>query len=402
MNLLALANFICGKVSQSAAEDVLACKGFLQRRFEMLWQDQLWKESLVQYTQTISKTGYTPTSTWLPTKQVLLLPPNIERVLAMRTGDRHLNVQSQPHYFRMDFDAFQQSGAPVEFVNLPRAVWEFDTAQSLYLLTSAADAEAKLAVDLLAADGATINRVQVQGGATGNVALGASDLVANLLKGQTQGDVTLSVGTTATLHNGAPYIVIFYLYKAGVAVGTQLVTGNSTVQINLSGPQADSISPRIGVAATAIPGGAGFIGLIDYAWPSAAFSFSSSQAGAVLVLAAAATAAPQRCRIKLIGVPDDGTVLRILGKSAAPAFSNDNDEPGLSGVANCLIAFAQADMLQRERQYSKAQALQQEAQALLDQFKRQEVVQQAHHQRIIPEDGYGNPYDMWAHPPLTF
>jgi hypothetical protein len=424
MNLLALANFICGKVSQSAAEDVTACKGFLQRRFEMLWQDQLWKESIVQYTQTISSQNYTPLSTWLPVKQVLLLPPTIERVLALRTGDRHLNVQVQPHYFRMDFDQFNQKGAVCEFLNLPKAVWEFDTAQNLWLLTDAAeDITATLTIDLLAADGATVNRVQAQTGVSEMVNVGESDLVGALLKPETHAAVSLgygslSVQSTRTIVRNSipaeevsPNAFLYLINGAGVLVSTLIIPTGESVAVDLAALGATHITEQIDPPIlTAIPGGTAFLGVIDFvslADDPAKFVFTASspsdtRPSTLLTVAAADTIAAKRCRIKLIGVPDDGTVLRVLGKAAAPTFSNDNDEPGLSGVQNCLIAFVQADMLQRERQYSKAQALQLEGQALLDQFKRQEVVQQAHHQRIIPEDGYGNPYDLWSHPPLSY
>jgi len=319
MTLSEQAAFICEKVSQSEAEDLAACKGFLRRRFEMLWHDQLWKDAVVEYQQTLSSTGYDATATWLPTKQVLLLPHAIARVLAVRTGERQLRVQSPQFYYRIDFNAFSQTGAAVEWMHQAACAWELDTSRLITISGQEADAGAVVTTRLATDDG--------------------------------------EVTTTSW------------------ALPQGLGTGPSSV-----------------------------IGRID-AFTKAATSAAVSMADAsdtFLALSASATSAPRRCRIRLIGTPADGTVLRVLAKANPPAFTNDNDEPALAGVENCLLAFAQADMLQRERQYGKAQLCQQEGQALLDQLKREEVVQQAHNQRIIPEDGYGDPYDLWGHSPLTF
>jgi hypothetical protein len=138
----------------------------------------------------------------------------------------------------------------------------------------------------------------------------------------------------------------------------------------------------------AIPGGTNFRGTISIT-SSNDYVFESSDVD-VISLQAADTAAKLRQRIRLIQIPDASMTLRVLGKRTAPSFSNDLDVPALSGVENCLLAFAQGDMLQRERHYAKANALYQEAQILLGQLKEQEVVQQAHNMRIIPEGGYGD------------
>ena len=111
-------------------------------------------------------------------------------------------------------------------------------------------------------------------------------------------------------------------------------------------------------------------------------------------MAAAATNAARRQRLRLIEIPTAEVVLRVLGKRSVPTFSSDNDAPGLSGLTNCLIAFAQGDMLQRERQYAKAQALFGEGTLLLDQLKRQETVQMAHTQQIVPATGYADDCDL--------
>lgn len=112
-----------------------------------------------------------------------------------------------------------------------------------------------------------------------------------------------------------------------------------------------------------------------------------------LTLAAADTSAPKRQRIQLFGTVNSGTVIRVLGKVKAPTFTADADEPALTGCEDSLIAFAQARMLRRERQYAKAQGMMQEAAGLLAQLKAEQTVQQAYNKRLIPEQGYG---DEWG------
>ncbi len=96
------------------------------------------------------------------------------------------------------------------------------------------------------------------------------------------------------------------------------------------------------------------------------------------------TVLPQRCRLQLVEIPTTAVNLRALVKRTIPPFVNDADVPQLRNIENVLIAFAQADMLQQTRQYQKAQLLQQEGNALLLEYKKEEVYQQAATPRIIP------------------
>jgi hypothetical protein len=75
----------------------------------------------------------------------------------------------------------------------------------------------------------------------------------------------------------------------------------------------------------------------------------------------------------------------VLGKAPVSGFSTDEDGPMLRGSDNCLIAFATADMLERGRQYGKAQAKLQEAGALLQQMLAVDQAQSAGIMRLIPD-----------------
>ena len=98
------------------------------------------------------------------------------------------------------------------------------------------------------------------------------------------------------------------------------------------------------------------------------------------------------CRIRLDRVPtvtlatalEDLPTLLVLGKRRLSSFVRDSDAPMIRGSDNALIAFAQADMLERERQYAKAQAKVQEGQAMLALMIDTENNQSAGVVRLLP------------------
>ena len=139
------------------------------------------------------------------------------------------------------------------------------------------------------------------------------------------------------------------------------------------------------------PGGAG-----DPFYPSVIVSASKatttgplglylSQTGDTLSTApAASTQFPRLPRLRLVPAPTEDLALKVLVKLKAQSMTDANDEPQINGIENCLMAFAQADMLQHERQYGKAQAVVGEGTALLRQLKTSAVAQEACLQRIVP------------------
>jgi len=74
------------------------------------------------------------------------------------------------------------------------------------------------------------------------------------------------------------------------------------------------------------------------------------------------------CQIRLVQTPSETKTLSVLGKiklriiDGSSQFqtrnlTNDTDSPALNGIDNALLAFAEGDMLTRDRQYSKAQMM---------------------------------------------
>ena len=171
MTLLELATDVCGTVNETESTDIAKCKGYLTKRHKMIWADQLWKDSLVEYTQTITSTGYDPlTSTWLPDRQILLVKSILDRVVAIRTSEGKLGPQSSEFWYNRDYDSFQNQGAPVEYRLLSPVVWDMDTAAELfYAATEVGDEDGP--VSILTVDDA-LNETKF----TGQLSTDAGDL----------------------------------------------------------------------------------------------------------------------------------------------------------------------------------------------------------------------------------
>jgi len=73
------------------------------------------------------------------------------------------------------------------------------------------------------------------------------------------------------------------------------------------------------------------------------------------------TTTPNTYRITVYPTPDTDTTFLIYGKRICPALTDDGDVSILRNCDNAIIAFAMGDMLERQRQYGKAQAKFQEA-----------------------------------------
>jgi hypothetical protein len=89
------------------------------------------------------------------------------------------------------------------------------------------------------------------------------------------------------------------------------------------------------------------------------------------------------CRIKPVPVPKSAGSVFVLGKLKWVELG-DSDTPPLSGIDNALLAFAEGDMWERERQMSKAQVKFTEAASHLQIMRDMEKGQRQSISRIIP------------------
>ena len=89
------------------------------------------------------------------------------------------------------------------------------------------------------------------------------------------------------------------------------------------------------------------------------------------------------CRVKPVPVPSAAGTLFVLGKLNWVALG-DTDTPTVNGIDNALLAFAEGDMLERGRQYGKAQVKFTEAASHIGIMRDMETGQKQNIGRIIP------------------
>lgn len=94
--------------------------------------------------------------------------------------------------------------------------------------------------------------------------------------------------------------------------------------------------------------------------------------------------------IRWFPAPNSDTTLLVTGKRTLTNLTSDTATPVLRNIDNALIAYATGDMLERQRQYGKAQAKFSEGASLLQEMIAIETSQGANVPRIIPdvEPGY--------------
>jgi hypothetical protein len=97
-----------------------------------------------------------------------------------------------------------------------------------------------------------------------------------------------------------------------------------------------------------------------------------------------APSAPGPNKIRFIPIPSQTVPILITGKRTFVNLVNDTDSPIIRNIDNPLIAFATADMLERQRQYGKAQAKVSEATSLLNVMIQLETEKGGNMPRIIP------------------
>lgn len=134
MNLANLADLICETVRKPDSDSIAAAKNYLKRRDQMLWDGNLWRDSLFTFTQSLDPA----TDTLLAASGIALLPRAIDRVLAVRLSDQTLPVQNLERYFMDTLDAFAQTGKPVEFALLSPVIWQSATSRNVQVVGSAA------------------------------------------------------------------------------------------------------------------------------------------------------------------------------------------------------------------------------------------------------------------------
>jgi hypothetical protein len=103
MNLAAMANFVCTKVGQFDATSVTLCKGFINSRYQMVYDAFYWRDS-----------GMSASATLLAGVQTFPYPANMDRISTIRSGGDHFLDPVDPAFLIESYpEIFEESGTPI-------------------------------------------------------------------------------------------------------------------------------------------------------------------------------------------------------------------------------------------------------------------------------------------------
>jgi hypothetical protein len=98
-----LVDFVCEKVGKTDAYAKARCGKFLAIRYAMLWNLQLWADSLGMVTFNANANP-------------VIMPWQFDRVVEIRSGGVRLSVTDQSTLFAYDPAIFEETGVPMQFV----------------------------------------------------------------------------------------------------------------------------------------------------------------------------------------------------------------------------------------------------------------------------------------------
>lgn len=333
-----IVTYVTTATGYAQPDDVAACQQFVTARDRLIYDSALWKSSLVLCPVAVNP-GNADNAAGL-----VILPPSIKRVVAMRTnalnslgqGGFALRVHQLEHWFRIDYDRFSTTGTPWEFSLLP-PIWTnirlAAGAQLVVQLPAPGDANAQFKVVWRDSAGNRTSTISAAGAPTMNVVPAPGDgfvCLERVLKPVTQ--------------------------------GTLIVTDGGANNYGTLQP-ADTTSPQCPVAR-----------LFD----------KPQQAITLNVLG--------KCRYD-----DSPTAMTTIG-----SLNFGSQEPSVANSETLLIALVRVDMLRRGGENGEAETALIECMGqakdghggLMQALKDIEAIQEAANMRIDPDAGYGPDYGL--------
>ena len=110
MTLQDMSSFVTAKIGRTDSDSVSKCREFLARRYELVWNSQLWRETLVTSSQSVPA----------ETQDVTLDDSSIDQIVAVRWSDTTLGPVAHEQVFAIDPTLFDNSGTPLAFITLPK------------------------------------------------------------------------------------------------------------------------------------------------------------------------------------------------------------------------------------------------------------------------------------------
>lgn len=292
-----MADLACEKVNKTDDDSLALCKKFIRRRYKLIYNSYLWKDSLEL------AEGVTNGSTAFEQSNIVIMPRWMERVVAVREGDsNNLTVEEQSVFFKKDAAMIGRTGSCTGFHQIKPYWWpEFFEFDYLYFRSLNGD------------DGG--REVHIQDPENGSRYSG--ELISTY-----EASFDLSVLEGGDL-----------IFTKDVTDGPVLLWGDPAgTQVSISGEDTS----------------------IRYE------------------------------RIRLIDDPGEDVELLVLGKRRAAELVEDFDVPAIQNIEDALIAHAQSDMLERDRQYAKAELKRAEAAMQIRSAIDQERNQSANIVQIVP------------------
>lgn len=421
MTLAELTSYVSVKTQNIQPNDLAAIQQFLSKRYELIYNSELWKDSLA-----IIPLQFDPVNNPDNTSGVLSLPQQVDRVVAVRTNCNSVRVNNLENYYRVDYDAFTANNG-----NMWGAAREFSILYPIW--AALAPTTNNPFVDQPNPGSYTTNA----GGGLGtlNVTIPAGSifkLVAGPNERGIVGGQVLVPGTTYILQAtftsnttviGGTFNAPFSgsLSFLSLAPSTVSYGPGATVFIQSSAPtdgaknikviwrdRKERFVQTLPLPVTLTPSdGSGFVEIEAIFKPVTDGTLSvyinnsipiatTSGPGTAniftitgLTLGPAVLTSPKYSRIRLFGIPSVVMNIYVLCKKPFVPLDFPSETPLIKNLDNCLIAFATAEMLERDRQYAKAQAKNSEAVTLLKELSSLEAVQAANHEQFKPDNGYG-------------
>ncbi len=394
MNRVDLVNFICDKSGLVEDSDRLAAQSFLSKRYELIFNQFLWKDSLVAYDLTVSPTDANNA------EGIVLVPDMIDRVVALRTPLNAIRIHGQEEYYRIDYDKFSRLGQPYEFTLLSPVWFIWRGEIGLKIVNASADDDNKT-VKITWKDTSGIRHVDIVTLNSGNPPLLQDNPTTNtVIVSGTANNLSSGVDGVYTWNGSAFSDGDLNRIQYDVASSHwQLITDSSHAfysPTGVTGPWFPDTDPDLYSTPTVARGVVTKIEIESI--------FKNSTTGTVSIspqlvgedaggtLGVSTTRSPSNQRIRLYSIPSVQMTLSILGKQKFVPLDFDQEVPMIKNLDNTLIAFGMADMLVRARQYAKAQQQQQEGAILLKELAQIEVLQAANNSQFVPEGGFGEGY----------
>jgi hypothetical protein len=331
MTLIEMAELVCERLNKTDAATVALAKKFIDRRYKLVYDSVLWRDSQVLMATSASANSF-PFVPLQADQNTLHFGHRVDRVIALRRDpEAMLMAGDTSHVFQTDITLFERTGSPVNFVSLP-----------------------PVATPPTSNDGTAVDI----GGGTSFFEISSSSPL----------DVGMGVKIGSRLHGEYPNL-----------------TEGETVVLNGTSPVFSMSAYLVPVAQFSKPATVGrvTVGIVYQSPPFMSLESWETHRSYP--------------RVRVLPTPTEETNFLALVKLRCLPLKDDQDTMLLSNCEDAVMTLATADLLERFRQYGKAQEKKREAMLELEKLRDLEKNQSAHITRIVPvvePDAYeGNNFD---------